>query len=141
MRLYYIKKHVLSTNFYENKKEEKRSFLMVKEYGRHEVSIIQLLIFVSVCFVVLWLVFSIFRGLSNISSIRYFFVEAYPFKNIYQMEIFVNVYLSNCLITCLLKKQPLSLRILKKPCLLNWMSFLHSYSRKNIISRKDVRTA
>ena len=50
------------------------------------------------------LAFSIFRGLSNISLIRYFFVEAYPFKIICQMEIFVNVYLPNCLITCLLNK-------------------------------------
>ena len=39
------------------------------------------------------LVFSLFRGLSFISSVRYFFVEAYPFKNICQMEIFLTVYL------------------------------------------------
>ena len=55
-------------------------------------------------FLFFWVVFSIFRGLSNISLIRYFFVEAYPFKNICQMEIFINAYLPNCLITCLLNK-------------------------------------
>ena len=49
---------------------------MVKEYGRHEDGNIQLLIFVSVCVVFFWPVFSIFRELSNISLIRYFFVEA-----------------------------------------------------------------
>ena len=48
-----------------------------------------------------WLVFSMFRKLSNISSTRYFSVEAYPFKNICQMEIFVNVYLPNYLINIL----------------------------------------
>ena len=34
-----------------------------------------------------------------------------------------------------------TLRTLKKPCLLNKMPFLHSYTRKSIISRKDVRIA
>ena len=53
----------------------------------------------------------------------HFFIEAYPFKNICQMETFVIVYLSK---ECLLKKQSLSfckvsktLWILKKPRLLN----------------------
>ena len=40
-------------------------------------------------------VFSFIRGPSIISSLRYFFVEAYPFKNICQVNIFV----LNCLST------------------------------------------
>ena len=36
------------------------------------------------------LVFSFFRTLSIISSVRYFLIEAYPFKNICQMENFRN---------------------------------------------------
>ena len=44
-----VSKHVLSTNFYGNKKEEQRNFSMVKEYRRQEFSIIQVLIFVPVC--------------------------------------------------------------------------------------------
>ena len=71
--------------------------LTVKEYGKHDVSSIQVLTFVSVCIVV----FSLFRGLSFISSVRYFFVEAYPFKNICQMQIFLTVYLPK---ECLLNK-------------------------------------
>ena len=46
-----------------------------------------------------------FRGLSIISSVRYFFVEVYQFKNICQMEIFLLVYLQK---ECLLNKQSLS---------------------------------
>ena len=60
---------------------------MVKEYGRREINSIQVLIFVSVYALFFLLVFSFFRGLFIISSDD-FFVEAYPFKNIYQMEIF-----------------------------------------------------
>ena len=74
---------------------------MVKEYGRHEVSSIQVVVFVSVCFVVFLLVFPFYRKLSIISSVRYFLIEAYPFKNICQMEIFVTVYLPK---ECLLNK-------------------------------------
>ena len=39
------------------------------------------------------LVLSFFRGLSIISLVIYFFVQAYPFKNIRQIEIFIIVYL------------------------------------------------
>ena len=39
----------------------------------------------------LLLVFSFFRALSIISSVTYFFVQAYTFKNISQMEILVTV--------------------------------------------------
>ena len=62
---------------------------MVKEYGRQEVSSIQVLFFLFL-FVLLFflLVFSFFRTLSIISSVRYFLIEAYPFKNICQMETF-----------------------------------------------------
>ena len=60
---------------------------MVKEYGRREINSIQVLILVSVCALFFLLVFSFFRGLFII-SLDDFFVEAYPFKNIYQMEIF-----------------------------------------------------
>ena len=48
MGLHSFKKHVLSTNFHGNTKEEWRNFSMVKEYGRHEVSSIQVLVLVSV---------------------------------------------------------------------------------------------
>ena len=61
---------------------------MVKEYGKHEVSSIQVLIFVSVCVVVFLASSFLFRTLSIISSVRYFLIEAYPFKNICQMENF-----------------------------------------------------
>ena len=44
-----LKKYVLSTNFHGNGKEEQRNFSMVKEYGRHEISSIQVLTFVPVC--------------------------------------------------------------------------------------------
>ena len=74
---------------------------MVKEYGKHEVSSIQVLIFVSVCVVVFLASSFLFRTLSIISSVRYFLIEAYPFKNICQMEIFVTVYLPK---ECLLNK-------------------------------------
>ena len=63
---------------------------MVKEYGKHEVSSIQVLIFVSVCVVVFLASSFLFRTLSIISSVRYFLIEAYPFKNICQMENFRN---------------------------------------------------
>ena len=49
MGLHCFKKHMLSTNFNGN------NFSMVKEYGRHEVSSIQVLIFVPVCVVVVFL--------------------------------------------------------------------------------------
>ena len=117
---------------------------MGKEYGRNEVNSIQVLIFVPVCCCCFSdQYFSFFRGLSIISSVRYFFKEAYPFKNICQMEIFVIAYL---LKECLVNKQFVSLckvskalRILKKPCLLNQMPFLHSYTRKIIMSSFSVR--
>ena len=83
------KKHVLSTNW--SRKEEKINFSTVKEYGRLAVFKF-LFLFLSVILFFL-LVLSFFRGLSIISLVRYFFVEAYPFKNIFQMEIFVTVYL------------------------------------------------
>ena len=58
--------------------------------------------FLFVCVLLFFLlVFSIFRGLSIISSVRYFLVEVYPFKNICQIEIFVIVYLPK---ECLLNK-------------------------------------
>ena len=52
MGLHCFRKHMLSTNLYGNKKEEQRIFSIVKEYGKHEVSSIQVLIFVPVCVVV-----------------------------------------------------------------------------------------
>ena len=66
-----------------------------------------------------------------------FLIEAYLFKSICQMEIFVTVYLPK---ECLLNKQSVSLcevsktlRIFKKPCFLNCMSFLHNYTQKSNI--------
>ena len=58
---------------------------MVKEYGRQEVSGIQVL-----CVLFFLLVFYFFRTLSSISSVRYILIEAYPFKKICQMENFCN---------------------------------------------------
>ena len=52
MGLYCLKKHVLSTIFIGDRKEEQRIFSTIKEYRRHEVSSIQVIIFVSVCVVV-----------------------------------------------------------------------------------------
>ena len=112
------KKHVLSTNW--SRKEEQINFSTVKEYGRLVV-FKSLFLFLSV-FLFFLLVLSFFRGLSIISSVRYFFVEAYPFKNICQMEIFVTVYLPK---EYLLNKQFVSLckvsktlKNLKNTCLL-----------------------
>ena len=74
---------------------------MVKEYGRHEISNIQVITFVSVCVVVfLTSIFNFYRVFYYFIG-KYFFVEAYPFTNIYQMEIFVIAYLPK---KCLLKK-------------------------------------
>ena len=50
--LHCFKKHVLSTNFHGKFKEGLKNILMLKEYGRHEVSSIQVLIYVSVYVVV-----------------------------------------------------------------------------------------
>ena len=62
-------------------------------------------VYVFMCVLFLLLVFSFSRELF-ISSGRYFFVEAYPSKNICQMEIFVIVYLPK---ECLLNKWSVSL--------------------------------
>ena len=63
---------------------------MVKNYGRHEVRSIQVLI-LFLCVLLFFLpVFFFFRTLSIISLVRYFLIEAYPFKNICQMENFRN---------------------------------------------------
>ena len=59
-----------------------------------------LFFFLCVLFFLL-LVFSFFKTLSIISSVKCFLIEAYPFKNICQMEIFVTAYLPK---ECLLKK-------------------------------------
>ena len=61
--------------------------------GIRKVSSTRVLPFVSVCvFVFLTSTFLFFRGLSIFSSVRYFFVEAYPLKKFCQMEIFAIVY-------------------------------------------------
>ena len=69
------------------------------------------------------LVFSFFKGFSIVSSVRYFFVETYPFKNNCQMEVFVIVYLPK---ECLQNKYSVSLcevsktlKDIKKSFLLN----------------------
>ena len=112
------KKRVLSTNW--SLKEEKINFSTVKEYGR--LVVFKFLFLLLGVFLFFLLVLSFFRGLSIISSVRYFFVEAYPFKNICQMEIFVTVYLPK---EYLLNKQFVSLckvsktlKNLKNTCLL-----------------------
>ena len=113
---------------------------MVKKYGRHEISSIQVLIFVSACVVVFRTSIFLFQRAFYYFIGRYCFVEDNSFKNICQLEIFVTVYLPK---ECLLNKQSLSLyevskslRIFKKPCFLNEMPFLHNYTQKGIISRK-----
>ena len=72
---------------------------MVKEYVRHKGSI-QVPVIVFLCVLLLFLLgLSLFRGLSIILSVKYFFVEADTFKNIFQIEILVIVYLSKkCLL-------------------------------------------
>ena len=62
MGLYCLKKHVLSTIFIGDRKEEQRIFSMIKEYRRHEVSSIQVIIFVSVCVVVFLLSIFLFQN-------------------------------------------------------------------------------
>ena len=94
MGLHCFKKHILPTNFHGNRNEEYKKFSMVKECGsKCGSSSIQVLIFVFVCVVFLTSLFLFFRGISIISSVRYFFVEAYWFKIICHMEIFVISYL------------------------------------------------
>ena len=74
---------------------------MVKEYEDTRLVVFKFL-FLFLCVLLFFLlVFSFFRTLSIISSVRYFLIEAYPFKNIFQMEIFVTVYLPK---ECLLNK-------------------------------------
>ena len=65
---------------------------MVKEYGRRKVSSIQVLTFFLCVLLFFLLVFFFFRTL---------LIEAYLFKSICQMEIFVTVYLPK---ECLLNK-------------------------------------
>ena len=50
-------------------------------------------LFLFLCVLLFFLLVFSFLTLSIISSVRYFLVEAYPFKNICQLEIFVTVYL------------------------------------------------
>ena len=90
-------------------------FSTVKKYGRHEVSSIKVLIFVSV-FLFFLLVFFFFRGFSIISSVRYFFIGPYPFKNVCQMEVFVIFYVPK---ESLLNKQSISLCKVSKNHFLN----------------------
>ena len=64
-------------------------------------------LFLFLCVLLFFLpVFSFFRTLSIISSVRYFLIEAYAFKNICQVEIFVTAYLPK---ECLLNKYSVSL--------------------------------
>ena len=68
---------------------------MVKEYGRHKVSSAQVL-FLFLCVLLFFLlVFSFFRELSIILSVRYFFVEAYPFKIICEFCEFCEISKNN----------------------------------------------
>ena len=60
---------------------------MAKEYGRHELVVFKFL-FLFLCVLLFFLLaFSFFR---TISSVRYFLIEAYKFKNICQIENFRN---------------------------------------------------
>ena len=110
MRFHCFKNHVL--------------FSTVKEYARkiqgqqHSSSFFSF--YVCCCFSYQ----HFFRGLSVFLSVRYFFGETYPFKNICQVEIFVIVYL---LKECLFNKKSVSsiqvsrtLRIFKNPLFLQF---------------------
>ena len=97
MGLHCFKKHVL----HGNGKEKQRNFSIVKEYGRHEISRIQVFTFVSVCVVVFLTSIFLFKRAFYYFIRRYIFVDAYPFKNNCQMEIFITVYLPK---QCLLNK-------------------------------------
>ena len=112
------KKHVLSTNFYGNKKEEQRNFSMVKEYGRHEVSSIQALIFSHMCVVVFLTSIFLFQRAFNYFISKILFRRGLPIQKYLSDGMFVIVYLPK---ECLLNNQSVSLckvsktlRILKK---------------------------
>ena len=75
----------------EAEKKSKENLSTVKEYWR--LAVFKFFFLFLRAFLFFLLVLSFFRGLSIISSVKYFFVGAYPFKNICQMEIVVNVYL------------------------------------------------
>ena len=89
MGLHCFKNTCFQQIFMGLEKKSKKNFWTVKEYERHELSNIQVLLLFLCVLLFLLLVIFFFRGLSIISWVRYFFVEAYPFKNICQMEIFV----------------------------------------------------
>ena len=74
---------------------------MVKEYEDTRLVVFKFLVLFLCVLLFLLLVFSFFRALSIISLVTHFLVEAYPFKNICQMEILVTVYLPK---ECLLNK-------------------------------------
>ena len=98
---------------------------------------IQVLLFVSAC-VVIFLTSIFLTGLSILSSVRYCFVEAYPFKNICQMKIFVIVYQKRVYwpSSPYLSVESKNLRIFKIPYLLNSMPFLHSNIQKVLFRGK-----
>ena len=64
---------------------------MGAEKRSEKVSSIQVLLSVSAC-IVIFLTCIFLKELSIISLVRYFFVEAFPFKNMCQMENFVIAY-------------------------------------------------
>ena len=64
---------------------------MVKEYyGRHDVSSIQVLIFVSVCVAVFLTSIFLFKNAFYYFIGKIFLIEAYPFKKNCQIENFRN---------------------------------------------------
>ena len=80
---------VSKNTYFQQKKSKENTKLIVLKF-----------FFLFLCVLLFFLlVFSFFRGLSIMSSIRYFFVEVYTFKNICQMEIFIIVYIpKECLL-------------------------------------------
>ena len=135
MGFHCLKKHVLSTNFHWRQKRGVNNFLIVKEYGRHEVSSIQVLIYVSVFFTSIFL----FQNAFHYFISKVFFNRSLPNQKYFSDGKFSTktVYLPK---ECLLNKQSVSLcevsktlRIFKKPCFLNCMSFLHNYTQKSNI--------
>ena len=99
-------------------KKSKETFQWQKNMEDARLIVFKFFFFVFVCVIVFLNSIFLFQRAFYYLIGRYFFVEAHPFKNICQMEIFVIVYLPK---ESLLNKQSLSLceasqplRILKK---------------------------
>ena len=91
MGLHFFRKHVLSTNFHWSVKEELENFSTVKEYGRHKVSSIQVLLSVSVC-VVAFLTSAFLRAFYYFTG-KIFFLRSLPIQKYLSDGNFRNSYI------------------------------------------------